>query len=126
MATSGQSSPGSCTDWESDIPDLEEEERIEELEALQKERQFKYFICTVCHEGYKIFKSARKFLRHQERDHTLKTVQLVTEKDLDLNPDLVMRKITPLEDMSPLFSSEESGQESEEEVVTLHIILAAV
>ena len=98
---------------EDDIPDLEVEERIDALERLKRKRDSNYLICAKCPETFRLFKSARRFVRHEENDHILNASDLVTEKDKWLNPNLVIRKIIPVEEMSPLFSSESESDEDD-------------
>ena len=98
---------------DSDILDLEVEERIEALETLKRKRDSNYLICASCPDSFKLFKSARRFVRHEEYDHILNPSHLMTDKDNWLNPNLVVRKLIPLEDMSPLFSSESESDEDD-------------
>ena len=103
------------SDSDSDIPDLEVEERIEALETLKRKRNSSYLLCANCPDAFKLFKSARRFVKHEENEHILTAPDVVTEKDKWLNPNLVIRKIIPVEEMSPLFSSESESDTDEDE-----------
>lgn len=116
------------------LPDLEEEMEIANLERTQMKRKCQFIWCATCHC---VFHSARKYHEHQERKKHFQESHH-DEKHPKMNPKLSIHQMTKEEislhqmtkeeknmdqvpkgePMSPLFSSESSSSDEEE---NLHV-----